>query len=50
MYIFLKNEIENHPNNNKNNNKTNNNFDSSLVWALPQTKIVSHERTFLKVG
>ncbi len=30
-------EIENRPNNN--NNNTNNNFDSSMVWASPQTKI-----------
>ncbi len=35
-------EIENCPNNNNNNNNsnnTNNNFDSSMVWASPQTKI-----------
>ena len=31
-------EIENRPNNNNNNN-TNTNFDSSMVWASPQTKI-----------
>ncbi len=29
-------EIENRPNNN--NNTNNNNFDSSMVWASPQTK------------
>ncbi len=29
-------EIENRPNNNNNNNN-NNNFDSSMVWASPQT-------------
>ena len=32
-------EIENRPNNNNNNNN-NNNFDSSMVWASPQTKIL----------
>ncbi len=31
MFLSKKNEIENHSNNN------NNNFDSSMVWASPQT-------------
>ncbi len=33
-----KNEIENRPNNNNNNTNNNINFDSSMVWASPQTK------------
>ncbi len=37
--ILKKIEIENRPNNNNNNN--NNNFDSSMVWASPQTKNIA---------
>ncbi len=36
MSLTKKIKIENRPNNNNNNN----NFDSSMVWASPQTKMV----------